>query len=170
MRIAVGLGKENAEARLERQGVSRRDLLKFCSMVAVTMGMGTEFAEQVVRALTMPRRLSAVYLYNAGCTGRLEALLRTGQLFIDELILDTILLDYHGATMAAVGEAAETALEQAISAPEGFICVVEGAIPTANEGKYGYIAGHIMFDICGRILPKAKAVVAYGTCAAFGGV
>ena len=27
-----------------------------------------------------------------------------------------------------------------------------------------------MLDICGRILPKAKAVVAYGTCAAFGGV
>ena len=39
MRIAVGLGKENVEARLERQGVSRRDFLKFCSMVAVTMGM-----------------------------------------------------------------------------------------------------------------------------------
>ena len=65
--------------------------------------------------------------------------------------------------MAAAGEAAEAALEQAISAPEGFICVVEGAIPTANEGKYGYIAGHTMLDICGRILPKAKAVVAYGT-------
>lgn len=47
---------------------------------------------------------------------------------------------------------------------------MEGAIPTANEGKYGYIAGHTMLDICGRILPKAKAVVAYGTCAAFGGV
>ena len=27
-----------------------------------------------------------------------------------------------------------------------------------------------MLDICGRILPKAKAVVAYGTCASFGGV
>ena len=51
MRIAVGLGKENVEARLERQGVSRRDFLKFCSMVAVTMGMGTGFAEQVARCL-----------------------------------------------------------------------------------------------------------------------
>ena len=140
MRIAVGLGKENVEARLERQGVSRRDFLKFCSMVAVTMGMGTGFAEQVARALTMPRRPSVVYLHNAECTGCSEALLRTGQPFIDELILDTISLDYHETIMAAAGEAAEAALEQAISAPEGFICVVEGAIPTANEGKYGYIA------------------------------
>ena len=79
MRIAVGLGKENVEARLERQGVSRRDFLKFCSMVAVTMGMGTGFAEQVARALTMPRRPSVVYLHNAECTGCSEALLRTGQ-------------------------------------------------------------------------------------------
>ena len=136
MRIAVGLGKENVEARLERQGVSRRDFLKFCSMVAVTMGMGTGFAEQVARALTMPRRPSVVYLHNAECTGCSEALLRTGQPFIDELILDTISLDYHETIMAAAGEAAEAAL----------------------------------LDICGRILPKAKAVVAYGTCAAFGGV
>ena len=128
MRIAVGLGKENVEARLERQGVSRRDFLKFCSMVAVTMGMGTGFAEQVARALTMPRRPSVVYLHNAECTGCSEALLRTGQPFIDELILDTISLDYHETIMAAAGEAAEAALEQAISAPEGFICVVEGAI------------------------------------------
>ena len=106
MRIAVGLGKENVEARLERQGVSRRDFLKFCSMVAVTMGMGTGFAEQVARALTMPRRPSVVYLHNAECTGCSEALLRTGQPFIDELILDTISLDYHETIMAAAGEAA----------------------------------------------------------------
>ena len=109
MRIAVGLGKENVEARLERQGVSRRDFLKFCSMVAVTMGMGTGFAEQVARALTMPRRPSVVYLHNAECTGCSEALLRTGQPFIDELILDTISLDYHETIMAAAGEAAEAA-------------------------------------------------------------
>ena len=109
MRIAVGLGKENVEARLERQGVSRRDFLKFCSMVAVTMGMGTGFAEQVARALTMPRRPSVVYLHNAECTGCSEALLRTGQPFIDELILDTISLDYHETILAAAGEAAEAA-------------------------------------------------------------
>ena len=109
MRIAVGLGKENVEARLERQGVSRRDFLKFCSMVAVTMGMGTGFAEQVARALTMPRRPSVVYLHNAECTGCSEALLRTGQPFIDELILDPISLDYHETIMAAAGEAAEAA-------------------------------------------------------------
>ena len=94
MRFAIGLGKEDVEARLERQGISRRDFLKYCSVVAVTMGMGPGFAEQVAQALTMPRRPSVVYLHAAECTGCSEALLRTGQPFIDELILDTISLDY----------------------------------------------------------------------------
>ncbi len=170
MRIGIGLGKEDPVKRLERQGVSRRDFLKYCAMVAATMGMGPGFAEQVAMALTMPRRPSVVYLHNAECTGCSEALLRTGQPFIDELILDTISLDYHETIMAAAGHAAEDALEKAVSSPEGFICVVEGAIPTAEDGRYGYIGGRTMYEICSQVLPRAKAVVAYGTCSSYGGI
>ena len=170
MRIAVGLGKEKAGERLERRGVSRRDFLKYCGAVAAIMGLEPAFAGRVAHALTRAHRPSVVYLHNAECTGCSEALLRTGQPFIDELILDTISLDYHETLMAASGEAAEEALAKAVSAPEGFICVVEGAVPTADDGKFGYIAGRTMLEICGSILPKARAVVAYGTCAAFGGV
>ncbi len=169
MRIAIGLGKEGAEERLEKKGVSRRDFLKFCTAVAVTMGMGPVFAPEVARALT-GKRPSVVYLHNAECTGCSEALLRAGQPFIDELILDTISLDYQETIMAAAGEAAEEALNKAVENPDGFICLVEGAIPTALNGDYGYVGGHTMLDICSRILPKAKAVIAYGTCAAYGGV
>ncbi len=169
MRIAIGLGKEGAEERLEKKGVSRRDFLKFCTAVAVTMGMGPVFAPEVARALT-GKRPSVVYLHNAECTGCSEALLRAGQPFIDELILDTISLDYQETIMAAAGEATEEALNKAVENPDGFICLVEGAIPTALNGDYGYVGGHTMLDICSRILPKAKAVIAYGTCAAYGGV
>ena len=169
MRIAVGLGKKGGEERLAQQGVSRRDFLKFCTAVAVTMGLGPSMATEVAAALTN-RRASVVYLHCAECTGCSEALLRTCKPFLDTLILDTISLDYHETIMAAAGEAAEAALEQAISNPEGFICVVEGAIPTAMDGKYGYVGGHTMLDLCKRVLPKAKAVVTMGTCAAYGGV
>ena len=165
MRIAVGLGKKGGEERLAQQGVSRRDFLKFCTAVAVTMGLGPSMATEVAAALTN-RRASVVYLHCAECTGCSEALLRTCKPFLDTLILDTISLDYHETIMAAAGEAAEAALDQAISNPEGFICVVEGAIPTAMDGKYGYVGGHTMLDLCKRVLPKAKAVVTMGTCAA----
>ncbi|HEU6438239.1 MAG TPA: twin-arginine translocation signal domain-containing protein, partial [Nitratidesulfovibrio sp.] len=40
MKISIGLGKEGVEERLAERGVSRRDFLKFCTAIAVTMGMG----------------------------------------------------------------------------------------------------------------------------------
>ena len=169
MRIAVGLGRERGEKELEASGVSRRDFMKFCTAVAVTMGFGPAFATDVAAALT-GKRPSVVYLHEAECTGCSEALLRTASPFIDDLILDTISLDYHETIMAAAGEAAEGALEQAVSNSDGFIAVVEGAIPTADNGQYGYIAGHTMLETCRRILPKAKLVVCMGTCSAYGGV
>lgn len=169
MRIAVGLGKKDGDERLERQGISRRDFMKFCTAVAVTMGFGPSFASEVAAALT-GRRPSVVYLHCAECTGCSEALLRTYKPFIDAVILDTISLDYHETIMAAAGDAAEEALQAAVANPNGFVCMVEGAIPTAQDNKFGYIAGHTMYDICKGILPKAKAVVNIGTCACYGGV
>ena len=169
MRIAVGLGKKGGEERLERQGISRRDFMKFCTAVAVTMGFGPSFASKVAAALT-GRRPSVVYLHAAECTGCSEALLRTYKPFIDAVILDTISLDYHETIMAAAGEAAEQALHAAVENPNGFVCMVEGAIPTGMDNKYGYIGGHTMYDICKEILPKAKSVVNIGTCACYGGV
>ena len=154
MRIAVGLGKKDGDERLERQGISRRDFMKFCTAVAVTMGFGPSFASEVAAALT-GRRPSVVYLHCAECTGCSEALLRTYKPFIDAVILDTISLDYHETIMAAAGDAAEEALQAAVANPNGFVCMVEGAIPTAQDNKFGYIAGHTMYDICKGILPKA---------------
>lgn len=169
MRIAVGLGKTDGQERLERQGISRRDFMKFCTAVAVTMGLGPSMASEVAAALT-GKRASVVYLHCAECTGCSEALLRTYKPFIDSLILDTISLDYHETIMAAAGEAAEEALDKAIKNPDGYIAVVEGAIPMADGGKFGYVGGHTMYDLCKRVLPDAKAVITMGTCAAYGGV
>lgn len=170
MKYFVGLGKDDPLERLERRGVSRRDFMKFCTAVAVMMGMGPGFAPKVAEALTSKKRPSVVYLHNAECTGCSEAVLRTVSPFIDELILDTISLDYHETIMAAAGEPAEEALHQAISSPNGYVCVIEGAIPMKDGGIYGKIAGKTMYEICAEIAPKAIATIAIGTCATFGGV
>lgn len=170
MRFSIGLGKDGVEERLEQNGVSRRDFLKFCSAVAVAMGLAPSMAPSVAKALTQGKRPVVVYLHNAECTGCSEALLRTYQPFLDAILFDTISLEYHETLMQASGEMAEKSLEEAINHPDGFICLVEGAIPTADNGIFGTIAGHTMYDNCKKILTKAKAVVAIGTCAAFGGV
>jgi [NiFe] hydrogenase small subunit len=170
MRISIGTGRDGGEERLAERGISRRDFLKFCTAVSVAMGMDSAFAPRVARALTSGRRPSVVYLHNAECTACTEALLRSYKPFLDELIFDVISLDYQETIMAAAGEAAEEALHEAVSNPEGFLCVVEGAIPTADNGIYGTIGGRTMLEISREVLPKARAVVAYGTCAAFGGI
>lgn len=168
MKLYVGLGRDGAEERLERRGVTRRDFMKFCTAIAAAMGMGPAFAPTVAEALTSKKRPSVVYLHNAECTGCSEAVLRTTDPFIDELILDTISMDYHETLMAAAGHAVEEALHEAIQ--HDFICVIEGGIPTKDNGIHGKIAGRTMLEMCSEIAPKAQAVISIGNCACFGGV
>ncbi len=170
MKFSVGLGRDGAEERLEAHGVSRRDFMKFCATVAALLGMGPEFAPRVAEALTAKKRPSVVYLHMAECTGCSEAVLRTVDPYIDSLILDTISLDYHETIMAAAGEKAEEALHQALSSPEGYICVVEGGIPTKDNGAYGKVGGRTMLQMVKDIVPKAIATICIGTCSCYGGV
>lgn len=170
MKFSVGLAKAGAEQRLENCGVNRRDFMKFCAAVAAAMGMEASFANQVAAALTNPKRPSVVYLHFAECTGCSTSILKMINPYIDELIFDTISLDYHETLMAAAGAPAELALEQAVNSPEGYICVIEGAIPTKDNGVYGMVGGYTMLSMAKKYASKAKAVIAIGTCASFGGV
>ncbi len=170
MKYAVGLGKDGVEERLEKRGVSRREFMQFCAAVAAVMGLGPAGATTVAHAVTAKRRPSVVWLHLAECTGCSEAILRTVSPFIDELILDTISLDYHETIMAAAGEAAEGALHKAIAAPEGFVLIAEGAVPTIENGAWGKVGGKTMLELVTNIGPKAKAVINVGTCSSFGGV
>lgn len=168
MKFSVGLGKDDVEKRLELHGVTRRDFMKFCTAVAVAMGMGPAFAPEVAKAMTA-KKPSVVWLHFAECTGCSESVLRAVDPDIGTLILDVLSIDYHETIMAAAGEKAEEALHAAVEHGD-FICVVEGGIPTADDGIYGKIANKTMLDMAREIVPKAKAVICLGTCAAYGGV
>jgi len=168
MKISVGHGLADAEKRLEESGVSRRDFMKFCGVIAATMGMGPAYATEVAAALTADNRPSVIWLHNAECTGCSESILRTAAPYIDALILDVISLEYQETIMAAAGEMAEKALHVATKKP--YLCVVEGAIPVKDGGVYGMVGGHTMLDICKKVIPGALATIAYGTCATYGGV
>lgn len=170
MKIHVGLGKEGVEERLEKHGVSRRKFMKFCTAVSLAMGMGPTFAPQVAKALMQKKKPSVIWLHNAECTGCSEAILRATDPDIGTIILDVLSLDYHETIMAAAGEAAEEALHMAASNPDGYVCVVEGGIPTADGGIHGKIANKTMLEINQEIVPKAIATICMGTCSCYGGV
>lgn len=158
--------------RLEQKGVSRRDFMKFCTALTATMGLSSSFVPKVAEVFAAPKqRPPVIWLHFAECTGCSEALLRTMYPWIDELVLDVLSLEYHETIMAAAGEQAEKNLEEAVKKYSGkFICVVEGAISTKNNGVYGKIADKTFLQIAKEVCPKAAAVVCMGTCSAFGGV
>lgn len=172
MRFAVGLGKSDPEKRLEEYGIDRREFLKYCSLVAVALGLGPTAAPKIAKALTEPqgKKPVVVYLHNAECTGCTEALIRTTDPYLDALIFDAISLEYQETVMAAAGHQAEDALHAAINNPDGFIAIIEGAIPTKDGGIYGKVGNRTMLDINAEVVKKATAVISYGTCAAFGGI
>jgi [NiFe] hydrogenase small subunit len=150
---------------------SRRDFLKFCSAIAVAIGLGPAGARRVAAALLAGPRPSVLWLHFAECTACTESVLRTVSPYIDDLILDTISLDYHETILAGAGDSVHTRLYNAAAQNSGqFFAVVEGAIPTAMGGIFGTVGGKTMVQIAQDILPKAKAIICVGTCSSYGGI
>lgn len=161
----------DAEAIVNPKGVTRREFLKFCGVVAGALGLGPAFGPRIADALTRPNRPPVLWLHFSECTGCTEAVLRTAAPWFDELIMGTLSLDYHETLMAAAGDTVESILAKASAQYAGeFFCVVEGAVPTAENGIFGMIGGRTMLSIAREICPKAKAIIAAGTCAAYGGL
>jgi hydrogenase small subunit len=73
--------------------------------------------------------------------------------------------------MAAAGYQAEEALEKAIHEKAGkYVLVVEGAIPTKENGIYCRVAGKTAQESLAEVAKNAAAVVSIGSCASWGGV
>lgn len=156
---------------LKQRDLTRRDFLKFCTVVAGAIGLGPAFGPKIAEALTNGQRPPVLWLHFAECTGCTEAVLRTTSPFFDDLLFDSISLDYHETLMAAAGARVESILFNAADKYAGeFFCVVEGSIPTADGGIYGMVGGRTMLSIAQQICPKAKAIIAIGNCGSYGGL
>jgi hydrogenase small subunit len=78
-------------------------------------------------------------------------------------------INYHETIMAAAGHQAEAAKRETIEAGN-YLLVVEGSIPTADDGIYCMVAGHSAVDILEEAAANAAAIIAVGNCATFGGI
>ena len=151
--------------------VSRRDFLRICTAAAAAVGLGPLAAQRFVEAAEAGRKPSVIWLHFQECTGCTESLLRTTHPPADDLILDLISLDYHETLFAAAGHQAEAARIQAMKANAGkYVCIVEGAIPTKDDGVYCMIGGRTALDLVKEVAGNAGAVIAIGSCASWGGV
>lgn len=155
---------------LRRRGVSRRGFLKFCTATASMMALPPTMVGAVAEALESAPRPSVIWLSFQECTGCTESLTRSHAPTVEGLIFDHISLDYHHTLQAASGDAAEEAREEAMHAHWGnYLLVVDGSIPLANPG-YSTIAGMSNLDMLKESAEGAAAIIAVGSCAAFGGL
>lgn len=151
--------------------VNRRKFIKGCSMAVAAMGLSDSMVPKFVEAATSAERPPVVWLHFQECTGCTESLLRASHPDLGRLILDIISLDYHETIMVPSGHQAEKSLTDTVAKYKGkFICVVEGAIPTADGGIYCKIGDRTAMDILADVGSQAAAVIAIGTCASYGGI
>ena len=155
-----------------RLGVSRREFLKFCTGIAATMGLSTHHALVMAETvLDKKKRPPVIWLHGQECTGPSESLLRSEHPTLERLILDMISLDYHQTLDCGAGHQVEAAKEASIEANKGkYLLVVEGSIPTKDGGIYCKIANKTMLQHTQEAAEHAAAIVAFGSCASWGGV
>jgi len=152
-------------------GISRRDFIKFCSVMAAALGLPLGAGEKIAEAVVAAKRPPVIWLSFQECTGCVESLLRSSHPTLEHLILDLISLDYSETLSAAAGHQAEAAKAASILENKGkFILVVDGAIPTKDKGIYCKIGGKTALEILNETAPHAGAIIAMGSCASWGGV
>ena len=152
-------------------GVSRRDFLKYFTIMASSMGLPLGVGAKMAEAVTNPKRPSVIWLSAQECTGCTESLLRATHPTLDHLILDLISLDYHETLSTPAGHQAEEARQKAIRDNKGkFVLVVDGSIPVKDGGVYCMIGGKPVLQIVKETAPQAGAIIAIGSCASWGGV
>ena len=117
------------------------------------------------------RKPVMVWLEFQDCAGNTESMLRSPHPTIEDIVLETLSLEYHETIMAGYGKHAEAALKRVVDEEKGkYLVVVEGAIPTADDGIYCTIGGRTALDIAREVCGSAAATIAVGACAWDGGL
>ncbi len=156
---------------LEQRGVSRRDFVGFCSLMAAALSLPATAAAQIAEAIETKKKPVLVWLEFQDCCGNTESFLRASRPSAADIILDTLSIDYHETIMSAAGHQAEEALQTAITENAGgYIAVIEGSIPTGANAAYCTIGGRSAEVIAKEVCGGALATIAIGTCAAYGGL
>lgn len=163
--------------------IPRRDFIRWAVASPVIAASLDEFLPRLARALQdAVKEYPIIWLQASTCSGCSVSVINTIHPSIKNIILEQVLpghkliLTYHGTLMAATGAlSVETARESAIKYKGKYVLVVEGAIPTKQNGVFGSIGEEgekpitmlTWIELFGR---NAMAVLTVGTCAAYGGL
>lgn len=156
---------------LREKGHSRRDFMKFCTMIGAYMGLQASGVAQVTEALQTKPRLPVIWLHFQECTGCSESFIRSSHPIVADIILDKLSLDYSETLMAAAGHQAEAAMKKTMKDYHGeYVLCVEGSVSSFGDGEYCMIGGKASKDVLKEAAEGAKAILAWGSCASHGNI
>lgn len=174
--------------------ITRREFLKYCSIAAGALGLSCSTIMKLETAMAKEAANGGVpvlWIDGAACTGCSTSLLNSRfYTTIDDVLLNTLDLDYHKTVMATAGAyvngveypgANSIHAAQALYQAGGYVMVIEGAIQDATPAggaagefcKVGDLTGTGVETMIGNVqllASRAAAVLAVGTCASFGGI
>ena len=101
--------------------------------------------------------------------GLTESITRAHGATIEQLIFEAISLDYQHTIMAAAGSRAMRRCTNDAQNHGKYLLAVDGSIPLGNPG-YSTMSGISNVDMLRQAAEGAMAIVAIGSCAAFGGI
>jgi hydrogenase small subunit len=154
---------------MRQQGITRRSFIKFCSLTAASLGLGSGGAAQIAHALETKPRVPVIWLHGLECTCCTESFIRSSHPLAKDVILSMISLDYDDTIMAAAGHQAEAALEDTLKNYKGkYILAVEGNPPLGDDGVFCIPGGRPFVEKLRRVAKDAMAVIAWGSCASWG--
>jgi len=157
------------ETALRQRGISRRRFLGFASAMTALLALPASMTPQIVKALSTAKKPVVVWLEFQDCAGNTESMLRASHPPIADIVLDALSLEYHETIMSGAGKAAEAVLTRVKTSGDPYVVIVEGSIPTAENGIYCTIGGRTALDILKTTAAASKLVIAVGACAWDGG-
>ncbi len=154
---------------LRAHGLDRREFLSFCTKTAAARGLGATAVPDIVKALSTQPRIPVIWLHGLECTCCSESILRSSTPIIQDVIMNMISLDYDDTLQVAAGFQAEQIRELIMhDHPGQYLLAVEGNAPTNGGGVYCTVGGRTFLDLLQETAQKAKAVIAWGSCATSG--
>ncbi|PLX84118.1 MAG: hypothetical protein C0614_05280 [Desulfuromonas sp.] len=150
--------------------IDRRTFLKDAGLLIAGMGLAPVlkpgFAEALESLAT--GRAPILWLQGQSCSGCSVSLINSESPGPADLITRYLSLYFHQTLSAATGDVAMNVMAEAIEQGD-YILVVEGAVPVGMP-EACMIGEENFTDLLLNAAGKARAVVAVGTCASFGGV
>jgi hydrogenase small subunit len=159
--------------------LNRRQFLKICTASAAAIGLSSIWVPAIAEAF---KKASGgdppiIWLQGSACNGCSTSMLNTANPGMRELFTEIVNMSFHPGFAGQAGTGLIDNLRLIAEKSKGkFILVVEGALPKAAEGAYNIFGEdsvgrkitltELLTDLGG----PAKAVVAIGSCASFGGI